>query len=61
MDKALACHTSGWGSIPDTTKDFVNSEKMISVPILLATPSRALSLSQWLVLTLETGDLLQKY
>ena len=38
MDKALACHTGGLGSNPDTTKDF-------SAPILSCTPPCALSLS----------------
>ena len=52
MDKALACHAIGSDSNPVTTKDF-------SAPIILGTPSLSLSLSQWLGVTLETGDLLR--
>ena len=38
MDKALACNTHGPGSNLDTTKDFFNSEKLISTPIFSGTP-----------------------
>ena len=61
IDKALACHTSGWGLNPDGTKDFFNSEKIISALFLSCTPNVcSLFLSQWLGVTLETGDLLQE-
>ena len=39
MDKALACNTGSQGLNPDTTKDFFNSEKLISAPVLLGTPT----------------------
>ena len=38
MDKALALHTGGQGSNPNTTKDFFSSEKIISAPIFSGTP-----------------------
>ena len=66
-DKALACHTGSRGLNTDTAKDFFNSEKIISAPILLGTfavrtfslpMAWSNSLSQWLGVTLEIGDLL---
>ena len=42
MDKALAYHTSGWGSNPNTTKVF-------NAPILSGAPACALTLSQCLL------------
>ena len=58
MDEALACHTSSQGSNPYMTNDFCNSEKIIGAPILSGTLADALSLFQWLGVTLEEGDLL---
>ena len=58
MDEAVDCRTGGLGSNPNTNKDFFNSDKIISAPILSGTPYRMHSLSQWLGVTLEPCDLL---
>ena len=55
---ALACRTGSRAFYLDTTKDFFNSDEIIGAPILSGTPPHTLSLSQWLGVTMETGDLL---
>ena len=60
MVKPLACHTGRQCLNPYTAQDFLNSEKIISAPILSGTPPRALYLSQLIGVTLETGDWLRE-
>ena len=59
MDEELACHAGRQGSNLDTAKDYFNSEKNISTPILSSTPA-VFSLSLPMAWSnSETGDLCQ--